>query len=82
MYLLNLAWFWALAFCLEVCQHLTGELEMFLCVSEPYKEYLVHGALIEAMILTSLLPHIFAQLGLDFGWQCSAHGCINTSQLV
>ena len=29
--------------------------------------YLVHGALIEAEILTSPLPHVFAQLGLVLG---------------
>ena len=33
MYLLNLAWFLALALCAQVCQHLPSDLEMFLYVS-------------------------------------------------
>ena len=32
MYLLNLAQFWALVLCLQVCQHLPSSLEIFLCV--------------------------------------------------
>ena len=32
MYLLNLAQLWALALCLQVCQHIASGLEMFLCV--------------------------------------------------
>ena len=67
MYLLNLAQLWALTLCLQVCQHLPSSLQMFLCVSETSKENLVHWALIEVDILTSPLPHIFAQLGLVLG---------------
>ena len=44
MFLLNLAQCWALALCLHVCQHLPSDLEIFLCVSETYKRYLVQGA--------------------------------------
>ena len=40
---------------------------MFLCVSGTSKKYLVHGPLIEAGILTSPLPHVFAQLGPVLG---------------
>ena len=64
MYLLNSAQFWSLAICPQVCGHLPSGLEMFLCVTGTSKEHLVHGALIEAEILTSTLPHVFAQLGL------------------
>ena len=39
---------------------------MFYVSKEPPKN-LVHGALIEAEILTSPLPHVFAQLGLVLG---------------
>ena len=42
---------------------------------------LVHGALIDAKILTSPLPHVFALLGPFWGDQCSAHGCANTFQV-
>ena len=62
MYLLNLAHFWALACCLQVFQHLSSNLEMFLCVSGTYKKYLVYGALIKAEKLTSLLPMYFLNL--------------------
>ena len=51
----------ALALCTRVCQHLPSSLVMFPCVSGTSKKYLVHGALIEAEILTSTLPHAFAQ---------------------
>ena len=67
MYLLNLAKLWALALCLQVCQHLPSDLEMFLCVSGTIKKYLVHGSLIEAEILISPLPNVFAQLGMVLG---------------
>ena len=56
MYLLNSAQFWALALCLQVCQHLPSVLEMFICVSRTSKEHLVHGTLTEAEILTSPFP--------------------------
>ena len=46
---------------------------MFLCVSGTSKKNLVHGALIEAEILTSQLPNVFAQLRLSF--------CVNTCQV-
>ena len=111
---------------------------MCLCVSGTSRKYLVHGALIEAEILTSTLPHAFVQLNpvlsagtlpkgvstppkwsgnvsiyfrnlqkifgvwvlnrswdIDlpapqcicsiwpgFGWWCSTHGCVHTSQVV
>ena len=46
------------------------------------QKYLVHGVLIEAEILTSPLPHVFGQLGPEFRCWCSAHGCVNASQVV
>ena len=42
-----------------------------MCLRNLQKE-LVQRVLIEAEILTSLLLHIYAQLGLGFGCQCSA----------
>ena len=78
MYLLNLAQFWSLALYLQVCQHLPHGLEMFRCVSGTSKEHFVYGALREAEILTSPLPHVFVQLGLVYGCKCSAHWCVNT----
>ena len=54
--------YWALALCTRVCQHLPSSLVMFPCVSGTSKKYLVHGALVEAEILTSTLPHAFVQL--------------------
>ena len=51
---------------------------MILHVWETSKEHFVHGALIEAEILTSPLPHVFAQLGLVYGCKCSAHWCVTT----
>ena len=78
MYLLNLAQFWSLALYLQVWQHLSHGLEMILHVWETSKEHFVHGALIEAEILTSPLPHVFAQLGLVYGCKCSAHWCVTT----
>ena len=82
MYLLNLDQFLVLAHCPQVCQHLPGDLEMFLCVWRTSKKDLVHGALIEAEILTSLLPHVFAQQGLVYGHWHSAHKCVSTSQVI
>ena len=38
-------------------------LKVFLCLAGTSKNNLVHGALIDAEILTSQLPHVFAQLG-------------------
>ena len=49
-----------------------------MCLNNLQKN-LVHGVLIEAEILTSPLPHVFAQLGKVFGHQDSAHGSVNTS---
>ena len=54
--------YWALALYPKVCQHLPSSLVMFLCVLGTSKKYSVHGPLIEAGILTSTLPHAFAQL--------------------
>ena len=51
---------------------------MFRCVSGTSKEHFVYGALREAEILTSPLPHVFVQLGLVYGCKCSAHWCVNT----
>ena len=67
MYLLNLAQFWALALCLQVFQHLSSDLEMFLCVSGIYKKYMVYGALIIAEILTFLLPMYFLNMAWIMG---------------
>ena len=53
--------FWVLALCPWVCQHLPLCLKMFICLSGTSKTILVHGALIEVEILTSPLPHVFAQ---------------------
>ena len=43
---------------------------------------LVHGALIDAEILTSPLPHVFAQPGQVFGHWHSACRCATTSQVI
>ena len=67
MYMMSLAQLWALTLCLHVCQHLTSCLEIFLCVSETSKPNLVYEALMEAKILSSPLPHVFAEFGLVFG---------------
>ena len=56
IYVHNLAWFWVLALCQQVCQHLPSSLQMFLYLSGTIKKCLVHGALIEAGILTSTYP--------------------------
>ena len=58
---------WVPALCPWVCQHLQGDLKMFLCVSGTSKKNLVYGAIIEAEILTSQLPHVFAQLSPVLG---------------
>ena len=50
-----------------VCKQPAGGVEMFLFVSGTCKKDLVQRALIEAEILTSPLPHVFAQLGLVLG---------------
>ena len=73
---------WTLALSSWVCQHLPSGLQMYLCVSGTYKLNVVHGALMEAEILTSLPPNVFVQLGLVFGHWHSAHRCVNTSQVV
>ena len=46
------------------------------------QKYLVHGALIEAEIMTFPLSHVFAPLGPVFGHQHSSHRCVSTSQVV
>ena len=56
-------------------QHLPSSQEMFLCVSGTSKK-LLHGALKEAEILTSLLPNVFAQLGLVFGCWLPGTNCL------
>ena len=74
--------FWAPALCSLVCQHLPSDVEMFLCVSGTCKKKLEYGSLMKAEILTSPLPHLFAQISLVFGhWHCACR-CINTSQVV
>ena len=73
---------WTLALSSWVCQHLPSGLQMYLCISGTYKLNVVHGALMEAEILTSLPPNVFVQLGLVFGHWHSAHRCVNTSQVV
>ena len=67
MYLLNLAQFWSLALYLQVWQHLSHGLEMILHVWETSKEHFVHGALIEAEILTSPLPMYLLNLAWFMG---------------
>ena len=69
-----------LALCPQVCQHQSCGLKMFLCVSETSKN-LVHGALIEAEILTSLSPCI-SSTQPSFGHWHSFHRHVNTSQVV
>ena len=59
MYFLNLGQFWVLVLCLQVFQHLSSDLDMFLYVSRTSKKYLVHWTLIEA--------DIFAQFGPVLG---------------
>ena len=73
--------FWALGLHPWMCQYLPSDPEIFLFVSGTSKKYLVHGSIIEAEILTSPLPNVFAQLGLVFGHWHSTHGCVNTSQV-
>ena len=58
--------FWVLELCPQVWQNFPSDLVMFLYVSGTSKKSLVHGALIEAELLTSL-PPIYAQLGLVLG---------------
>ena len=67
IYLLNSAQFWVLTLCLWVCQYLPSSLEMFLCDSGTSKMYLVHGALIEAEILTSPSPMYLPNLSWVLG---------------
>ena len=56
--------------------------KMFLCVSGTSQKNLVYRAIIEAEILTSPLPHIYAQLSHIFGCWHSVCGWVNTSQVV
>ena len=74
--------FWWL--CLQGCQHLPSRSRNApMCLRNLPKNICCMGTLIEAEILTSPLPHVFPQLGLDYGHtQHSAHGCVNTSQVV
>ena len=71
MYLLNSAQFLVLALCPQVCQHFPSGLYIFLCVSGTSKN-LVHGALIEAEILTSTSPPCVCsfqpQIGPNRSW--------------
>ena len=60
----------------------SGGVEMFLCVTGTSQNNLVHGALIEAVILTSPLPHVFAQCGLVIWCQHCTHRYVSTSQVV
>ena len=80
MYLLNLAQFWVPVLCQWVHHHLPCSLKMFLCVSGTSKRNLVCGTIIEAEILTSPLPYVFAQFSQVLG--AGTHGCVNTSQVV
>ena len=48
---------------------------------EPAKN-LLHGALIEAEILTSLFPMYLLKVACFLGFWWSTHGCVNTSQVV
>ena len=56
--------------------------EMFLCVSGTSKKNLVHGALIEAEILTSQLLMYLLNLAQFLGTQYSAYRCVSISQVV
>ena len=52
-----------------------------MCLNNLQKN-LVHEALIDAVILTSPLPYVFAQLDPIMRYQCFTCGCANTSQVV
>ena len=67
--------FWAPPLCHQVCQQLWSSPEMFLCVSGTSYMYLVHGALIEAEILTSLFPMYLLNVACFFGFWWYTHGC-------
>ena len=62
---------------LWVCQHWKCSY-----VSQQPPKNLVHEALIDAKILTSPLPYVFAQLDPIMRYQCFTCGCANTSQVV
>ena len=64
-----------------VCQHLPSSLKCSYVSQKPPKN-LVHGALLDAEILTSPLPHVFAQPGQDLGTDALACRCANTSKVV
>ena len=51
-------------------------------VSQKPPKHLVHETLIDAEILTSPLPCVFAQLDPVIRYQCFTCGCANTSQVV
>ena len=74
MYLLNLVWFLGTS-TLPMCGSTPSKQSrnVPMCLRNLQKK-LVHGTLIEAEILTFPLPHVFAQLGLVLGCQCSVHG--------
>ena len=82
MYLLNLAWFLGTgAPPMDVSTLPKWSRNIPMCLRNLQKN-LAHGALIEAKILTSPLPNVFAQFGPVFGHQHSAHRCVDTSQVV
>ena len=63
------------------CQHLPSGLK-YSYVSQKLLKKLVHGALIEAEILT-LPPQMYLlNLAKVSGYQCSVCRCVNTSQVV
>ena len=62
-----------------MCQHLPSSLKMFLCVSG-FSKNLVYGALIDAEILTSPLPHVSSQLGQDSGTDALPTGVLTPLQ--
>ena len=64
----------------QVCQHLPSGLKCSYVSQKPPKN-LVHGALIDAEILTSPLPHVFAQPGQDLGTDTLPVGVPTTSQV-
>ena len=68
--------------CANTSIHWRSPVQMFLCVSENSEKNSVHGALIDAEILTSPLPYIFVHLGPVIRYQYSIHWCANTSQVV
>ena len=73
---------WPLMLCLWVCKHLPSQSENVPMCLRNLQKNLVHEALIDAEILTSPLPYVFAQLDPVIRYQCFTCGCANTFQVV